>query len=168
MTHAIDTPSPVARERDTDGRLVGLVFDSAPPPDMAITNRWLIAIDDSDNALRALDQAIRQAGEMRACILHLVNAQPWLAKEAAEAELARRGWEATQRAREMLAAAGLPWRLHVAMGEAAERIAETAERIDCAGIIIGSHGLGMAKAVLLGSVTQQVLRLSRRPLLVVH
>lgn len=168
MTQAPDLHAPAVQERDADGRLVGLIFDSAPPPGDATANRWLVAIDDSDNALRALGQAIRQASEMRASTLQLVNVQPWLSREAAEAELARRGWQDSRRARELLAAAGLPWRLHVAMGDAAERIVEIAESIDCAGIVIGSHGLGAAKAMLLGSVSQQVLRLSRRPLLVVH
>ncbi len=105
---------------------------------------------------------------MIACALHLVHVQHWMAKEAAEAELAHRALAATASARAHLDAASLPWRLHVTMGEAAERIVETAERIDCAGIVIGSHGLGTAKALLLGSVSQQVLRLSQRPLLVVH
>lgn len=167
MTRAIDMPVPAAQERDDDGRLVGVVIDSLPPTAATETNRWLVAFDGSDNALRALALAMHQAGEMHACALHLVNVQPWLSREAAETELAQRGWLATRPARERLDAAGVPWRLHVAMGDAAERIAELAERLDCAGIVIGSHGLGAAKAMLLGSVSQQVLRLTRRPLLVV-
>jgi FtsH-binding integral membrane protein len=72
--------------------------------------------------LRAVAQAATQAGAMTACALHLVSVQPWLSLEAAEAELARRAWQTTARARTLLDARGQPWRLHVAMGETAEQI----------------------------------------------
>jgi len=59
----------------------------------------------------------------------LIHVQTWLAKEAAGVELAHRGLEATARARALFDAKGLPWRLHVAMGEPAERILEHAARL---------------------------------------
>jgi hypothetical protein len=123
MSQPSDVPAPAGCERDADGRLVGLVFDSAPPLPAPNDNPWLLAVDGSDNALRAVAHAARQAGAMTACALHLVSVQPWLSREAAAAELAQRAWHTTARARSLLDAHGQPWRLHVAMGEAAEQIA---------------------------------------------
>lgn len=160
-------PMPHAIERDADGRLIGLTFDSEPPLATAATNPWLIAVDASDNALRAVAQAVRDAGEMHAYALHLVHVQPWLSKEAAEGDLAHRALGATARARMLLDTQGVPWRLHVAMGDPAERILERATQLRCTGIVIGSRGLNVVESLLFGSVAYKVMHLSPLPVLVV-
>ncbi len=160
-------PVLAGKEHDTEGRLVGLVYDSTPPLPAPDTNPWLVAVDSSDNALRAVAHAASQARAMNAMALHLVHVQPWLSKEAAEAELAPRALGATARARATLDAAGLPWRLHVAMGEPAERIVERAVTVRASRIVIGNRGLNVAESLLFGSVTDKVMRLSPAPVLVV-
>jgi hypothetical protein len=92
MSHPIDLPGAPRVERDTDGRLVGLVFDSTPPLPAPATNPWLVAVDSSDNALRAVAHAAagRRNERLRAASGHV---QPWLSLEAAEAELAHRAWQ---------------------------------------------------------------------------
>jgi nucleotide-binding universal stress UspA family protein len=167
MNHQTDIPAPITTERDDDGRLVGLAFDSVPPLATPATNPWLVAVDGSDNALRAVVHAIQQANEMNACALHLVHVQPWLAKEAAEAELAHRAWLATERARALLDAKGHPWRLHVVMGNVAEGILHLADQLHCSGIVIGSRGLGVTEGLLFGSVTSKLMHLGGPPLAVV-
>jgi len=161
------TPVPPGGEYDTDGRLVGMVYDSTPPLPVQGTNPWLVAVDSSDNALRAVAHAAAQVGAMNAMALHLVHVQPWLSKEAAEAELAHRALGATARARDLLDAKGLPWRLHVALGEPAERIIHRAVRISASGIIIGSRGLNVVESLLFGSVAYKVMHLSPLPVMVV-
>ena len=151
----------------TTGRLVGLIYDSTPPLPAPGTNPWLVAVDGSDNALRAVAHVAGRAAAMNACALHLVHVQPWLSKEAAEAELAHRGLGATARARDMLDAAGQPWRLHVALGEPAERIIARAAQLRASGIVIGSRGLNVAESLLFGSVAYKVMHLSTVPVLVV-
>ncbi len=165
--YPIYLPAPVSCQRDADGRLVGLVFDSALPLPAPVTNRWLVAVDSSDSALRAVAHAAGQASTTTACGLYLVNVQPWLSAEAAEAELAQRAWLATARARALLDANSQPWRLHVVMGEAAEQIIALTERLDCSGIVIGSRGLGVTESLLLGSVTSKLMHLSPYPGMVV-
>ena len=167
MSHLIDLPVAASCQRDADGRLVGLIFDSAPPLPAPATNPWLVAVDSSDNALRAVAQAATQAGAMTACALHLVSVQPWLSLEAAEAELARRAWQTTARARTLLDARGQPWRLHVTMGETAEKILALAGEIGCSRIVIGSRGLSVTETLLLGSLTSKLMHLSPRPVMVV-
>ncbi len=167
MSHPIDLPVAASCQRDADGRLVGLIFDSAPPLPAPATNPWLVAVDSSDNALGAVAQAATQAGAMTACALHLVSVQPWLSLEAAEAELARRAGQTTARARTLLDARGQPWRLHVTMGETAEKILALAGEIGCSRIVIGSRGLSVTETLLLGSLTSKLMHLSPRPVMVV-
>ena len=167
MKPAQVAPPPVSAEHDSDGRLVGLVYDSTPPLPAPDSNPWLVAVDGSDNALRAVAHAAGQAGAMNAVALHLVHVQPWLSKEAAEAELAHRALGATARARDLLDARGQPWRLHVALGEPAERIIHRAVRISASGIVIGSRGLNVVESLLFGSVAYKVMHLSPLPVMVV-
>ena len=164
-THA--TTAPANSQRDAAGRLIALVFDSTPPLAAPDINPWLIAVDNSDNSLRAIKHAANQALLMNACALHLIHVQPWFSKEAAETELAHHGLEATSRARATLDAKGLPWRLHVAMGEPAERILEHVAKLRASGLVMGSRGLGNVESLLFGSVSYKVMHLSRIPVLVV-
>ena len=160
-------PAPASCAHDADGRLIGLVFDSTPPLPAPEINPWLVAVDGSENALRALAHVARQAGAMHACALHLLHVQPWLSKEAAEVELAHRALGATAQARATLDAAGLPWRLHVAMGDPAERILEWAGQLRATSLVIGSRGLNVVESLLFGSVAYNVLHLSPVPVMVV-
>ena len=167
MNSAQVTPVLTDSERDNEGRLVGMVYDSTPPLSAPDANPWLVAVDSSDNALRAVAHAAAQAGAMNVVALHLVHVQPWLSKEAAEAELEHRALGATARARSLLDAAGLPWRLHVVLGDPAERIIHRAVRISASGIVIGSRGLNVLESLLFGSVAYKVMHLSPLPVMVV-
>ena len=167
MTSLHTAPALAGTQRDDAGRLIALVFDSTPPLAAPEINPWLIAVDNSDNALRAIDHVASQAVLMNTCALHLIHVQPWFSKEAAETELAHQGLEATARARAVLNARNLPWRLHVAMGEPAERILEHAKKIHASGLVMGSRGLGDLGSLLLGSVSYKVMHMSRIPILMV-
>jgi nucleotide-binding universal stress UspA family protein len=167
MSPARVTPVLTGSEHDTEGRLVGLVYDSTPPLPTPATNPWLVAVDSSDNALRAVAHAAGQAGAMNAMALHLIHVQPWLSREAAENELAHRALGVTARARDLLDAKSLPWCLHVVLGDPAECIIHRAVRISASGIIIGSRGLNVVESLLFGSVAYKVMHLSPLPVMVV-
>jgi nucleotide-binding universal stress UspA family protein len=53
------------------------------------------------------------------------------------------------------------------MGPTVETILAEAERIDAATIVIGSHGHGALRKLLLGSISQGVVRHSPRPVVIV-
>ncbi len=75
-----------------------------------------------------------------------------------------------QRLREQAAslrAAGLEVQPLVVMGDTVEKILEAADRIDAAVVVIGSHGHGGLHHLLLGSVSEAIIRHSTRPVLVV-
>lgn len=156
---------PSASHRDADGRLTRLLFASAP--EASPGPAWLIAIDGSPQANRAVSAALRLADDMKACSLHLLHVQHWLSKEAAESELLARGQAASREARQMLAAANRPWQLHLALGNGAETVVAIASELDCRGIVIGCRGLGAASSLLLGSVSSKVIQLSPIPVLAV-
>lgn len=161
-------PAPARTERDDDARLVGVVLDGAKPLPSGPDDRWLVAIDGSEHSLRAAAKAAHLAGRIKHCAIHLVNVQPWLSKEAAENELAQRGWEATADARALLDGDGIAWRLHVLMGDPAERIVALSSDLGCRGIAIGSQGVGATVGLLLGSVAYKLLHLSQTPVLLVR
>ncbi len=166
---ASNLPKLSGEKRDGDGRLVGVVIDSAPAPVLALeANSWLVAVDGSSHSLRAVDEAARLAADLKSGILHLAHVQAWLAKEAAEVELAARCWEASARACAELDARGQAWRLHGLMGEVAERIVSLGQELGCRGIVIGSRGMGAAENLLVGSVAYKLIHLSTLPVLVVR
>ena len=83
-------------------------------------------------------------------------------------ELARRGWHATAAVRALMDEAGIAWRLHVRMGEAAEEIVALAQQLGSQGIAIGSHGLTATESLFLGSVAYKVVHLGKVPVLIVR
>jgi nucleotide-binding universal stress UspA family protein len=165
--NATQIPAPSSTERDDTGRLVAIAIDAGQPLAHQ-ENSWLVAIDGSTHAQRAVAEAASLACQMQGGALHLVNVQPWLSKEAAETELAQRAWAVSEKARALLDGQGLSWRLHVAMGDTAEHIVALAKRLHCRGIVIGSRGLGAAENLLIGSVAYKVIHLSPLSVLVVR
>ena len=160
-------PTPSQLQRDESGRLTSLCFDPGTPLATGGT-RWLVAFDGSAHSLHALGEAIRLASQIKDCSLDLITVQRWLSKEAAEAELGKRGWQAAEKALALLAATPIPWRLHVAMGEAAETIVSHATRLGCQTIVVGSRGLTATENLLIGSVAYKVIHLSPTSVLVVR
>lgn len=160
-------PTPSRSDRDSDGRMIGLTFDGGVQATPG-GKLWLVAVDGSDHALRAVAEAARLAGQIKDCSLALVNVQHWLSREAAETELASRGRRVTEKARTLLAASGTPWQLHIVMGEAAESIVALSGRLGCQMIVVGSRGLGATENLLVGSVAYKVIHLSPVSVLVVR
>lgn len=57
--------------------------------------------------------------------------------------------------------------IHVVHGDPATEILNKTEEFNCDVIIMGTHGKGMIKQTLLGSVSERVLRRSRKPVYVI-
>jgi len=164
-------PVPAIERRDDIGRLVAVTWHASGVRAVNGDNRWLVAVDGSACSLRAVAMAVRLAALGHEGEVDIVQVQPWLVKEAAETELARRGWAATAQARQLLDAASVRWRLHVVMGEAASQIvglAETPGVPGINGIVIGSRGQSVAKALLLGSVAEEVVHQAKVPVMIVR
>lgn len=161
-------PAPALERRDDMGRLVAVTWHGDEASGGSGSARWLVAVDGSACSLRAVAMVAGLAALEQGAGVDLVHVQPWLNKEAAESELARRGWAATAQARQLLDAASVRWRLHVVMGEGAPEIASLADALGSRGIAIGSRGLTATESLLLGSVAYKVVHLARLPVLIVR
>lgn len=66
-----------------------------------------------------------------------------------------------------LAAAGVPHKAKVVIGDAPHEIVEYAKAYHCDGIVMGTRGLGNVATLVLGSVAHKVLHLTHIPVTLV-
>lgn len=135
----------------------------------------LVAVDGSDASLKGARAAFELARPFGADVtfLHVVppillpGDAPWAPlDELHQSELARGEKVLT----ETLAAMGqtvLNVSLRVVLGPVAETITEVAEEGAFELVVVGSHGKGAVKRMLLGSVADRLMHLCTRPVLVV-
>lgn len=161
-------PAPDRTARDDHGRLVAVSWGKPPDKRADHFGSWLVAVDGSDGSLRAASMVARLVAAETHTGVDLVHVHPWLVKEAAEVELAQRGWHAAAPARAVMEQAGITWRLHVRMGEAAREIVALGQELGSRGIAIGSHGLSATESLFLGSVSYKVVHLGKLPVLIVR
>jgi len=126
----------------------------------------LVAIDGSENALRALAFAIALAGRAPGTRIELVNAQVPVG-QAVSMFLPRgtltdfhrdAGMQALGPAIAAARQAGVAFAQHIAVGQPADVIAGFARELGCTHVVMGTRGLGAALGMLLGSVATAVVR----------
>jgi nucleotide-binding universal stress UspA family protein len=137
--------------------------------------RLLLPVDGSACALRALKHAAAHARP--GVELHLVNVQPpmplygvvraYLRDSQYREACDKLAQEALGPAVRMLRRARVPHRSHVLFGETAATLADAARRLKCAGIVMGTRGLGAVGNLVLGSVATRVVHLARVPVTLV-
>lgn len=140
--------------------------------------KFLVAVDGSGAALRALHAAIDLAKLTPDSSLHLVHAHeaPRVSGELAVyvprekmAGLQRAHCESfLERAEAELRGSGVRYTREVLEGPLGPTIAEHAERLGCDAIVMGRHGDSAIGNLLMGSVAQKVLHASRLPVLLVR
>ncbi|MDB5839179.1 MAG: UspA protein [Herminiimonas sp.] len=136
--------------------------------------KLLVAVDGSDNSLRAVASAIRLAAQC-AVEIHVVNVQPRLHGGVAGFVNAAQikeyhheeGLKEIAKARELMDQSGLAYQHHMFVGDPAETIARFAKESSCDQIILGTRGLGAVSNMLLGSVVTKVLHLTDVPVVLV-
>lgn len=137
----------------------------------------LVPVDLSDVTERVVDQARRLAQVMgaRVTLLHVAPAEPEFvgfdpgppSVRAAEAQHLATEHRKTQALKGRLEDAGLQATALVVQGYPVEKIVQEAERLAAGLIVMGSHGHGALHHLLVGSVTEGVLRKARCPVVVV-
>jgi nucleotide-binding universal stress UspA family protein len=135
--------------------------------------RVLLATDGSSDATLAAQAAIELC-ESTDSELHLVHVGEYVPMlfaytEEEPAELRHNA----QRLLEALtariqAAGGTVARAHLRLGRPAEEIVNLSEELDAGLVVLGSRGLGTLKRVLLGSVSDSVVRHAHCPVFVVR
>ena len=135
--------------------------------------KLLVPFDGSDNAMRALEYAIRLAKEYGPMELAIVYAQEppliygevaiYLPEEKAR-EFQRQHGEAILRpAVEKVRQAGLAFTSHTLVGDVAESIVSCAENQSCDAIVMGTRGMRAIGNLVLGSVATKVVHLTKLP-----
>jgi nucleotide-binding universal stress UspA family protein len=136
--------------------------------------RWLLAIDGSLNANRAVDYVARWAHAFGVTEVYVLNVQPLgsyrayaLHRNETLLEASERGTQATAVARQVLDDAKIAYRFHTELGESADAIVGAARSEHVAEIFLGSRGLGAFANLALGSVAYKVIHLAEVPVTVV-
>lgn len=139
--------------------------------------KWLIPVDGSQAAERAVDYAIAQAGMLKqAPQLHVLNVQWPLAtanvklfidKKTIDDYYREQSLAALAASRAKLDKAGLGYTYHVSIGVPAETIVQYVRQHGIDQILMGASGETSLSEMLLGSVADKVVRLAPVPVLLI-
>ena len=138
--------------------------------------RLLVAVDGSDASQRAVATAVARAKRAPEHFeLHLLNVQKPLPRDVARHSSAAdrsdyhhdEGLKALQPARQLLDAEAVNYRVHIDVGNPAEVVDRYARTLEAQEIVMGTRGLGNIADALLGSTSEEVVRLASRPVLLV-
>jgi len=136
----------------------------------------LLPIDGSELSLHEVRFALRLVAQGLQASFLLVNVQepaslyeivtapdPVVLESVSHAA----GEHALQAAQALLSAAGVSFELAVVTGDPAHAVLELIEEYGCDMVVIGSHGVGLLRSALQGSVAQTLIHDSPVPVLLV-
>lgn len=139
--------------------------------------RILVAVDGSENSLRAVEHVLQMArGGCQPLEVHVLNVQPeipfadvkrFIGEKAINDYYHDEGAKALRPARAVLDKSAVPHTYHIAVGAPAETIVNYAREHACTQIVLGCRGLGSLAGLLLGSVAAKVLHLTPVPITLV-
>ena len=140
-------------------------------------HKLLVPVDGSDNAMRALEYAIRLAKECGPTELVIAYAHepPIVYGELAiyvppgEAEKLQRkhGEDILRPFIETAKRAGVTFSSQVLIGDIPQSIVSCAETLGCGGIVMGTRGMGSILNLIAGSVATKVIHLTKLPVTLV-
>jgi nucleotide-binding universal stress UspA family protein len=142
-----------------------------------VLRKILIATDGSETAEKAANfgiQIVRLSGA-KVYAVYVIDTTPYYSipldqiwsKEVYE-QLEQMGNEITSNVEKTAKAAGLEAESIVLKGDPAQRIVNFAEEQSVDMIIVGSHGIGGFERLVIGSVSEKVVRHAKVPVLVVR
>ncbi|WP_194724518.1 universal stress protein [Noviherbaspirillum malthae] len=136
----------------------------------------LLAVDGSENAMRAVQHAIRRASSAKDQYqVELVNVQHplhgsvagFINVEQVKQYHHEEGMKVLAGAADALKAAGVPFAQHLFVGQPAEVIARFAAEQKCDEIMVGTRGLSALGGLLVGSVASRIIHLANAPVVLV-
>jgi nucleotide-binding universal stress UspA family protein len=140
--------------------------------------RILIPVDGSDASLRVVRQLLdwrKRWAHPEVLDIHVLNVQHTLSSHVGRL-LTRddiddyhrdEGMKCLTAARAALEAAGVPYTHHIGVGDPGEIIAQYAAELDCEQVQMGIHNRGVVETFFMGSVTAEVLKRTKVPVLLV-
>lgn len=136
----------------------------------------LVPVDGSSNSLRAVKFAIAEAKHGPTAI-HLLHVVPsfddygmvgaYISEHQRRQIMNKRAEAILRRGTAALKAARTKHKVHMVVGDTAEKIAATARRLRCSSIVMGTRGMGMLGALVLGSIATKVIHLAKVPVTLV-
>lgn len=125
----------------------------------------LLPVDGSDHSLSAVRHAIKLYRNNELGEIFLLNVQPpvrgdvtaFVPQAVVDDYHIEEGEKALAKARQLLDEAGVPYRKHIHVGDAAHVIAHLAKDLRCDQVIMGTHGFGTVTQILLGSVSHEAI-----------
>ena len=140
--------------------------------------RILVPMDGSVTSVNGLNEAIRLARgrDSQLVLLHVIDDFPTVRQLASSEPLDEQEARLRQAAEQMLQGnadaartSNVTVRTHVckAVVWAPESIVESAGKFECGLIVMGTHGRSGVRRAVLGSVAEQVSRISRLPVMLV-
>jgi len=140
-------------------------------------DRILYPTDFSDVSMKALNyvKRLKDAGAKEVTVLHVIDERTLVVPDvfsgidfmAVENELRKIADEECNKIVEQLRETGLNAKFKIEKGIPFLEILKTAREEDVSLIVIGSHGKSNVEEMLLGSVSEKVIRKAVRPVLVV-
>lgn len=122
-------------------------------------SKILVATDGSEDAALAA-RAAADLSERTGARLHAVHARLDTRDREEAQDLLEAGTE------EIATAGGTVAGAHLRQGRPAEAIVDLAEELEADLVVVGSRGLGTAERLITGSVSEGVVHLARRPVLI--
>jgi len=137
----------------------------------------LVPVDESDQAIDALDYTVENYPDASITALHVVDPSKFRAAVSIEGAATYTDVLETHESRaeeflaemsERAAERGVSIETEYVVGEVARSIVEYVDEHDVDHVVIGSHGRSGATRVLLGSVAESVTRRSQVPVTVIR
>ena len=139
--------------------------------------KLLVAVDFGVYTEKILKQVKEIAKPLQASVWLIHNAEPApgvlefktdpLSARESLAKKFHQEHQQIQKVAEQLRAEGLDATALLVHGASVETILHTAEKLDVNMIVIGTHGRGAMYQLILGSVSEGIIRNSKRPVLVI-
>jgi YjbE family integral membrane protein len=140
--------------------------------------RFLLAVDGSEPCARATQKIIDMRQDLRDPMgiqVHMVNVQRPLSRDVStfiagktiEEYHQERFDEASTRSRALLDTAGVPYEVHLKLGDPGSIIAALGDELGVDLIVMGTRGHGAHAAALIGSVAQNTVANATVPVLLV-
>lgn len=139
--------------------------------------RFLVPIDGSESANRALNHAIDVAKKQPNVVLHLLTIHPepilygeiqvYVSLEKMRQMQVQHCQDLLKPAVETANAAGVPFESEILSGEIAPTIVRRANELKCDAIVMGTRGMTAIGNLTLGSVATKVIHLTGLPVTLV-
>lgn len=137
----------------------------------------LVPVDGSENAMRAVQYAVRDAKDRKSASIHLLTVHPepvlqgsvtvYLDSNKLKEVYREQGEALLKRAAALVAPSGVPCTHEMLFGEIAQSIAHRADELGCDVIVMGTRGLSALGSLVLGSSANKVVHLTQRPVTLV-